>query len=65
MRFQTFDGIRLEHFAFKFDLRHFLETRRVKTLSFFPLKTVFHSLKQENRLDQGPYPFFFISNLHK
>lgn len=65
MEFQTFGGIRLRKFAFKFDYRDFLRMTKVKPLTFFALKNIFHSLEQENRLDQGPYPLFFASNLHK
>jgi hypothetical protein len=65
MKFQAFDGIRLENFSFKLILRHFHEAGRAKTLPDFCFKHFLDSMKQQKRLDQGLFPFFFASNLHK
>ncbi|OGX05545.1 MAG: hypothetical protein A3G87_03140 [Omnitrophica bacterium RIFCSPLOWO2_12_FULL_50_11] len=55
---QIFWRIRVENFAFKFNLRHFLEARKVKTLSFFPLRTVFQFFETRKSAGSGTYPLF-------
>ena len=75
MEFQTFGGIRLKNFAFKFDLKHFAEIVKAKTLPFFVFppkadqpraeKKYFPVSKITKPTRTGAYPLFFSSNLHK
>ena len=58
MKFRNFCGIRLENFAFKFDLRHFLEASKVLTLPFFAFKKIFGFFERKNCRKQGPTPLF-------
>ena len=65
MKFQTFRGIRLKNFAFKFDLRHFFESAKAKTLPLFSFKRLFRFFKTPKTPEAGAYSPFFSSNLHK
>ena len=56
MKIQTLGGIRLENFAFKFDLNDFLEVIKVKTLA---KKWFFTFQKNKKRWERGLTPLFF------
>ena len=64
MEFQTFGGIRLENFAFKFDLNDFFEAVKVKTFAFLASKK-YSQLFKTKMLEAGAYSPFFSSNLHE
>ncbi len=65
MRFQTFDAIRLENFAFKFDLNDFLERVEAMTLPLFAFKRFFSFSKQKNAGSRPLTPFFFLQFTQK
>lgn len=65
MKFQAFYGIRLENFAFKFDLRHFLNAVKVLALPDFASKRIFGFFRTAKTQGAGAYTLFFSSNLHK
>jgi len=58
MGFQTFCGIRLDNFAFKFDLRRFLESFDRNIPPIFALEAGFYFFKTKQRWNQGPIPLF-------
>ena len=65
MKFQTFDAIRPEKFAFKCDLNDFFEAIKAKTLPLFALKAFLLFQNNKKYWDRGLFPLFLLEFTQK